>query len=144
MMHNDQIKNFHDISRHVELEGERRVATQSTNFFTQGGSKKGNQFKGKGKTKFEKKDAKLAPNSNKIKAYRGKHGKKDESKSTCFNCKKKGHFTRNCTEPNKKIVPSTPYELWNDVQPILENDFPKLGDTIKNLDLHELEKDNNS
>nr|XP_028948096.1 zinc finger MYM-type protein 1-like [Malus domestica] len=70
MTHNDQIKNFHDISRHVKLEGERRVATQSTAFLTQGGSKKDNQFKGKGKTKYEKKDAKLAPNSNKIKAQR--------------------------------------------------------------------------
>ncbi|KAM1134964.1 hypothetical protein FF1_044006 [Malus domestica] len=79
MTHNDQIKNFHDILRHVELEGEHQVVIQITALLTQGGSKKGNQFTGKGKTKYDKKDVKLAPNSNKIKACRSKRGKKDES-----------------------------------------------------------------
>ncbi|KAM2565982.1 hypothetical protein PS2_009121 [Malus domestica] len=42
----------------------------STALLTQGGSKKGNHFKGKGTTKSKKNDAKLASNSNKIKAHR--------------------------------------------------------------------------
>ncbi|KAM2568798.1 hypothetical protein TB2_008991 [Malus domestica] len=98
------------------LESDRRSALQRQDEPDKGripsrGSKKGNHFKGKGTTKSKKNDAKLASNSNKIKAHRGKRAKKDESKSTCFNCKKKGHFAHNCTELNRKVIPNPKFVI---------------------------------
>ena len=42
--HNENIKNFADISHHVELEVERQEATKSTTFIAHGGQHKPNGF----------------------------------------------------------------------------------------------------
>ncbi|CAB4268778.1 unnamed protein product [Prunus armeniaca] len=91
MTRDENIKNFYDISRHVELESERQEATNATALFAQGGMYK------------EDRANKLAPkDDNKTKRHRVKRGgKKDLSKVKCYNCDKKGHFSCDCTEPKK-------------------------------------------
>ncbi|GAV91515.1 UBN2_2 domain-containing protein [Cephalotus follicularis] len=42
LTHNENIKNFADVSRHVELEAEREEAIRATALFTQGGKRHGN------------------------------------------------------------------------------------------------------
>uniref|UniRef100_A0A2N9HAG0 Integrase catalytic domain-containing protein n=1 Tax=Fagus sylvatica TaxID=28930 RepID=A0A2N9HAG0_FAGSY len=51
MTHNENIKNFADISRHVELEAERQEATKSAALIAHGGQRKPNGFKRKDKGK---------------------------------------------------------------------------------------------
>ena len=51
MTHNENIKNFVDISRHAELEAERQEATKSATLITHGGQHKPNGFKRKDKGK---------------------------------------------------------------------------------------------
>jgi hypothetical protein len=51
MTHNENIKNFADISCHVELEKERQEATKSVAFIPHGGQRKPNEFKRKDKGK---------------------------------------------------------------------------------------------
>ena len=51
MTHNKNIKNFADISRHVELEVVRQEATKSAALIAHGGQRKPNGFKHKDKGK---------------------------------------------------------------------------------------------
>ena len=51
MTYNENIKNFVDISRHVELEMERQEATKSVALITHSGQHKPNGFKRKNKGK---------------------------------------------------------------------------------------------
>ena len=51
MTHNENIKNFVDISRHVELEKECQEATKSAALIAHGGQRKPNGFKHKDKGK---------------------------------------------------------------------------------------------
>ena len=51
MIHNENIKNFADISCHMELEAEHQEATKSAAFIAHGGQRKPNRFKRKDKGK---------------------------------------------------------------------------------------------
>ena len=103
MTHNENIKNFADISRHVELEAERQEATKSASLIAHGGQRKPNGFKRKDKGKTARQGGlnTSAPKVNKG-ANQYKRGKRCEKKNItkvkCYNCNKLGHLTRDCTE----------------------------------------------
>jgi hypothetical protein len=104
MTHNENIKNFADISRHVELEVKRQEATKSTALITHGGQRKPNGFKckDKGKAARQGRPSTSAPIVNKgaNQHKRGKcSAKKNISKVKCYNYNKLGHFARDFTEP---------------------------------------------
>ncbi|GAV83070.1 UBN2_2 domain-containing protein [Cephalotus follicularis] len=56
LIHNENIKNFADISRHVELEAECEEAIRATALFAQGGKRHGNWSKCKNKGKSSTKE----------------------------------------------------------------------------------------
>jgi hypothetical protein len=106
MTHNENIKNFADISRHVKLEAERQEATKFAALIAHGGQRKPNGFKRKDKGKASRQGgpSTSAPKVNKgaNKHKRGKRSaKKNISKVKCYNCNKLGHFACDCTEPKK-------------------------------------------
>ena len=108
-MHNVSVNTFEDISRHLELEAERREAAKfdGSAMVVESNSCRTSQFK-RGKEKGGPKKqvtAALNPNGARNFKRRGKRGdKKVKAKLTCFNCNKEGHFTRDCPE-QKKVLP---------------------------------------
>ena len=106
MTHNENIKNFADIFRHVESEAERQEATKSATLMAQGGQRKPNGFKHKDKGKAARQGG---PSTSPPKVNKGanqhkrdkRSAKKNISKVKCYHCNKLGHFAHDCTEPKK-------------------------------------------
>ena len=115
MTHNENIKTFADIARHLELEDERLEAAKpdvqayvaaSNSKNVPGFKRKGNfqKFKGKGKRTFDETRKGPVKGRKFHKRYRGKRGrKKDETKMTSYNCGNMGLFAIECTEPKKVL-----------------------------------------
>ena len=106
LTHNENIKFFKDISRHVELEVDHIMANHTAQaLLTKANPRKIGGFKRKkGDNSAPKQGknrgggSKSAPKKN-VKHHRGK--KCGTNKVKCFNCQKKGHFARDCTDPKK-------------------------------------------
>ena len=89
LTHNENIKNFADISKHVELEAERQEANRITALMART-SISGSECRAYGPKRNAKGKGganKLAPKAEKPRKRRGKSaGKKNVSKLKCFNC----------------------------------------------------------
>jgi len=103
LTHNEDIKNFSDASRHVELEADCQVANHSSAaLINRSGKYQTIGSRHAGKVKPNKQGGATGPKKRITKRQRGKRGgKKDMSKVKCYNCGNKGHFACDCTEPKK-------------------------------------------
>ncbi|XP_041017933.1 uncharacterized protein LOC121260155 [Juglans microcarpa x Juglans regia] len=102
-MHNENIKDFDDVSRHLELEAERLEAAKPNHMAYVADSGLCKALRPKCK-KF--KNGVAARQIKKVSGTsqcnkRGKRGK-NKSKLECFNYGKNDHFARDCIEPKKE------------------------------------------
>ena len=103
LTHNDNIKTFDDVARHVKLEEDRLLADEfSRQTYMTESNKVGSsdterkKWKGKG---FKPRKGGNNTNLSGNKRKRKKHIGTQSSNMNCFNCGKSSHFALDCTEP---------------------------------------------
>jgi hypothetical protein len=116
LTHNDNIKIFDDVARHVKLEKDRLHVEKPINeaFISEIKMRGvyGSKYK-RSKAKSPKYDKRgMEASSSGHKRKHGKRcGKKDKN-MICFNCGKPGHFARNCTKPKVMFNHNHPSNLY--------------------------------
>ena len=115
--HNENIRTFKDIERHLELKVERLEAAKlfDSVFMAESSSRKGSGFKRKMGHKYNQKGKRYYPNKKKANAKKRPRGKRagkksGKSKVRCYYCSKSNHFAREGTE-QQKVKPN--YTLLN-------------------------------
>ena len=107
MTHNESIQTLQDLSRHLELEAERRVAQgQSSVFFAKHGQRQAFKTKRKSYEKAPQRGqngGKPQKRANTTKRPRGKCGGRKQAEQVCFNYRVVSHFAHDCTELKKVL-----------------------------------------
>jgi len=102
VIHNESIKTFTDITKHLELENERlkACAPPPVALVARVDRPKGNKFR-RGKKKNLHPSKKLDPRGGIPKKQSKAKGKVTDkmARVTCYNGRKKGHFARECPDP---------------------------------------------
>ena len=111
LTHNENIKTFDDVARHLELEAERLKAAKSISSVHMAKTSlcKASRPKRKQPDYAPRQERPNGPPPKKAKFVKcnnkGKRAQNDKSKLTCYNCRKKWHFAYDCIEP-KKVTPN--------------------------------------
>ncbi|PKI49658.1 hypothetical protein CRG98_029903 [Punica granatum] len=127
MTHNENVRTFEDISRHLELEDEcLKVAKSSSKAnAAHSGQRKTNESKCKRAGGVPKEDGESAPKKAKsVRRKRGKRGgKKDNNKLTCYNCGEQ--------------LDETVSKIESRNVDFLEDEFPSMGQVSSDIVIYE-------
>ena len=110
MAHNDNIKTFDVVSKHLEMEDEQQkaLAPPSVALVSKGGKTKGKRsFRGKQAKKGQHAHQSSQPGKGVAKKQKAKgNGDKSIACVECYNCGKKAHYAQDCPEPSKIPFPT--------------------------------------